>query len=681
MELYTWQNYPPEKLLKDRFHITTGFHPDQRSIIERLVQGQRVLAIQRTGWGKSLCYQMASLYQPYLTIVFSPLMALMRDQWQRCTNVYNIPSAIVSSEFTQEENRQTLERAVAGELKILFIAPERLDNIDWQGYVVHMRISMIVIDEAHCISTWGHDFRPHYRRIVRLLNTLPEKTPVLALTATANKRVENDILQQMHTAQIVRGTMQRPNLMLDVFHVNGESQKLGYLAEILPGLSGTGVIYTATKRNAEMISAFLQRQNMSAIYYHAGIENNERRSIEQQWMQNGYKVVCSTNALGMGIDKPDIRFVIHYDVPGSPIHYYQEIGRAGRDGLQSRCILLYDPEDMRIQEHFIASAKPEGQQYVNVLNFIRRAFNGGREIDILRATGLPQQAVRKILMDLVEQHLIERDERTKAYTAISQSKQVDFSAYDKVAQQKREELSDIQNYTASGHCYAGFLTAYLGDPSGYICGVCGYCRPDNFPQIVASQRIQQAVTQFLEKDFLPRIQKRSSQRNPGHEAGFSLSYHGNNRIGELVRHSKYENGGPFPVELVTRAVEVVRMHYPMQAIDGIVSIPPTKSGSLVENLARRIASGLGIKYLPVVLKVGLRGEQKSFTNSVQKKDNVKDAFAISSPELIRGQTLLLIDDIYDSGYTMLEVARTLMKEHAKAVYPFTITRTLHSDDQ
>src|SRR5881227_499400 len=213
----SWQSQPPEAFLKERFHISTGFHPGQRTIIEQLVQGRRILAIQQTGWGKSLCYQVASLYYPHLTIVFSPLKALMRDQCQRCNEVYAIPSAIVSSEFSEDENKETLEQTVAGNFKLLLIAPERLDNFNWQTYVPKMRISMIVIDEAHCISTWGHDFRPHYRRIVRLLTALPKHTPILALTATANRRVEQDVLQQIgEVARVIRGTMQRPNLYLNI---------------------------------------------------------------------------------------------------------------------------------------------------------------------------------------------------------------------------------------------------------------------------------------------------------------------------------------------------------------------------------------------------------------------------------------------------------------------------------
>jgi len=676
----TWQSNSPEILLKERFHISTGFHPGQRDIMEQLVQGKRLLVIQRTGWGKSLCYQLASLYYPHLTLVFSPLKALMRDQCQRCNNIYAIPAAIVSSEFSAEENRATLAQAVEGHFKILFIAPERLDNADWQSYVPKMRISMIVIDEAHCISTWGHDFRPHYQRIVHLLTALPKNIPVLALTATANQRVEHDVLQQIgEGAQVIRGMMQRPNLYLNVEELHGHREKLAYLAEFLPHLPGTGVIYTATKHDAEMVAAFLQHQGVQAVYYHAGREEAARQDIEQQFMVNQYKVVCSTNALGMGIDKPDIRFVIHYQTPGSPIHYYQEIGRAGRDGKVAWCILFYDPADLTIQEYFIRTAKPEGQCYEFVLSLLR--IMPQERYDLLRATGYAQSVVQNILADLEEQHLVERNLKEHTYTAVPRLGQLDFSAYDAVRDQKQRELQHMQEYAQLRTCYMEYLTTYLGDQPGYQCRACGNCRASNFPLIKYPERMYQAATHFLEEGYLPRIEKRGTEKCPVHEAGWSLSYHGKSRTGKLVRASKYEDAGPFPLSLVLRAIEVIRTRYPIEAIDGIVSVPPTKSGMLVEMFARQVAEKLAREYLPVIAKVRQTQEQKSLSNRLQKKDNVHAAFAVRSPERVVGRTLLLVDDIYDSGYMLREVGLTLMQAGARAVYPFTITRTAHSDDQ
>jgi len=679
---FTWQSYSPEKLLIERFHISTGFYPGQCDIIEQLVEGKRILAIQRTGWGKSLCYQIASLYYPHLTIVFSPLKALMRDQCQRCKDAYAIPSAIVSSDFSEEDNQLTLARARAGELKILFIAPERLDNVDWQTNVIHMRISMIVIDEAHCISTWGHDFRPHYRRIVRLLSALPKSTPVLALTATANQRVEQDILQQIGEAtQVIRGTMQRPNLYLHVEPLKGDQEKLSYIAEILHYYPGTGIVYTATKHSAEMVAAFLLRQGIAADYYHAGREDSIRQDVEMKLMSNQYKVVCATNSLGMGIDKPDLRFVIHYHIPASPIHYYQEIGRAGRDNKVAWCILLFDPADLTIQEYFIRNAMPEGRHYATVLSQIRCSPQGLREIDVLLSTGLSRSLMRSILADLEEQRLIERNPHSRIYFYVDRFGQMDFSAYDAVLQQKQQELSNIQNYVQCKNCYMEYLTTHLGDEPGYSCGKCGACRQSNFPPVKPSRRIQGEAAFFLEEDFMPRIEKRGTELHPIHEAGWSLSYHGKSNTGRLVRASKYEDAGPFALSLVNRAVQLVRTRYPIHTIDGIVSVPPTKSGPLVEAFARQIASQLNIEYLSVVIKERLTEEQKNLKNRAQKSLNVKGAFSIPSPEFVSGRTLLLIDDIYDSGYMLREVGQTLMQAGAKLVYPLTITRTAHSDDQ
>ncbi len=674
------QGTAPEQLLKERFHIKTGFHAGQRDIIEQLRQGKRLLVIQRTGWGKSLCYQMASLYYPHLTIVFSPLKALMRDQCQRCNDVYGIPAGIVSSEFSPEENRSMLERAMKGQLKILFIAPERLDNDDWQRSITQMRISMIVIDEAHCISTWGHDFRPHYQRIMRLLSALPPTVPVLALTATANKRVEADVLAQIGAgAQVIRGTMQRPNLYLNVVELHGDREKLAYLAEFLPRLPGTGIIYTATKHDAEMVAAFLRQEGIEAEYYHAGRSDELRADIQQQFMENRYKVVCATNALGMGIDKPDIRFVIHFQVPGSPIHYYQEIGRAGRDGKVSWCVLLFDPADIHIQEYFIQNAKPEAKCYEFVLSLLRVTPLGQR--DLMRMTGYSQTTIEHVLFDLQEQRIVQRAAKERTYSLVPHIAQVDVGAYDAVREQKLRELQHMQDYARLGTCYMEFLTTYLGDEPGYACRACSNCRSSNFPVIRYSTRIYHLAAQFLEEDYLPHIERRGTKYRPEHEAGWSLSYHGSTRVGKQVRASKYEGAGLFPPGLVARAVEVIRARYPIEVIDGIVSVPPTKSGALVESFARQVAEHLDIAYLPVIDKVRQTSEQKSLSNWLQKKENVQAAFHVSSLEQVAGRVILAIDDIYDSGYMLREVGYTLMQAGAKAVYPFTITRTAHSDDQ
>jgi ATP-dependent DNA helicase RecQ len=439
---------------------------------------------------------------------------------------------------------------------------------------------------------------------------------------------------------------------------------------------GTGIIYTATKHSAEMVAAFLVKQGIHADYYHAGREDDMRQDIEQKLMSNQYKVVCSTNALGMGIDKPDVRFIMHYQIPASPIHYYQEMGRAGRDNRVAWCILLYDPADLTIQEYFIRKARPEGKSYEMILSLLRMHPQGLPESKIMLTTGLAQNVTRTILADLAEQRFVERNLQSRMYTAVSRLGQMDFSDYDEVRQQKLQELSNIQNYVQCDTCLMVFLTTYLGDEPGDCCRQCGRCQKTNFPPVTSTRRIQEDVAYFLEEDFLPCIEKRAE-----YEAGWSLSFHGNSKTGRLVRGSKYEEAGPFALSLVNRAVKLVRTRYPIKTIDGIVSVPPTRSGLLVEMFARQVAAQLGIEYLTLLEKVRPTQEQKLMTNWRQKVDNVKGAFCVSSPELVNGRTLLLIDDIYDSGYMLREVGHTLMQAGASLVYPLTITRTAHSDDQ
>ena len=437
----------------------------------------------------------------------------MRDQSQHCNNA-SIPSAIISSDFDEVSNLQTLQRAINGDFKILFISPERLSNKDWIKNVIHLKINMIVIDEAHCISIWGHDFRPDYRRIGNLLTAMPLKMPVLALTATANKYVEEDILQQVLGAQTIRGQVFRNNLWLTVIRLQGDQEKLAYLATLLPLLDGTGLIYTATRKDAEMVAAFLTTQNFNTVYYHAAIEDALRQNIEQEWMVDAYKVVCATKALGMGVDKADVRFVIHYQMPASPIDYYQEIGRAGRDGQIAKCILLYDPADKAIQEHFIQSSKPKKEKYLLILSSLCLEPLGVH--DIMRRTGIPQTTVSNILADLEENGFIGR-QRDRKYVYNMPLGEEDFYDREIHIQHKGQMLQDMLEYAGMNKCYMNFLAIYLGDQENDQCGVCGYCQKEHFQYIVPTKRMQQQVTQFMEEDFLPGIAKSGKTLliNPG----------------------------------------------------------------------------------------------------------------------------------------------------------------------
>jgi ATP-dependent DNA helicase RecQ len=461
--------------------------------------------------------------------------------------------------------------------------------------------------------------------------------------------------------------------------VHGDVEKLSYLAEVLPTWQGIGIIYSATKKDAESVAAFLESQGLNTAYYHADRDNSTRQEVEQKLMANQYKVVCSTNALGMGIDKPDVRFVVHYHFPASPIHYYQEMGRAGRDGNIARCVLLYDSDDFAIQESFIKNAKPESKHYETILSLFRASLQALTEWDLMRMTGLAQKYIRTIVSDLEDQGFVEHGPKNRGNIARNRIGQIDFAAYDIVREEKLQELSDIQNYAHYTGCYMEYLTRYLGDQPGYCCGVCAHCQPENFPSIQPPKRMHAMVEAFLDEN-LPRIEK-PDIKSPVHETGWAMAYYGTGRIGRLVRASKYEGAGPFGEELVTRAIGVIRLRYPIGDIDGIVGVPPTKSEGLVAQFAQQIAVLLNIAYLPVVEKIRVTRAQKDCTNWLQKQENVKGAFDVQSPELVAGRTLLLIDDIYDSGRTLREVGRVLMLAGARGVHPFTITQTRHSDDQ
>ena len=453
-----------EELLKKQFRLDR-FYDTQWEVIQMILNGEKVLLIEKTGYGKSLCFQFPAILFSGTTVVFSPLIALMRDQVSKLNNL-GIAAACINSNQKEYENVAVIEKAKKGELKILYIAPERQENSEWIEATRKIKLSMIVVDEAHCISVWGHDFRPAFRRIINLVKLLPRDLPVIAATATATPRVEKDIADQIGGGiKVIRGRLLRENFRLFVIKVSSEDQKMMWLGKNLNDLAGSGIIYTGTRVNTEIYSRWLAFLMIPATSYNAGLDVGTRVETEQGLLSNRWKCVISTNALGMGIDKPDIRFIIHTQIPQSPIHYYQEIGRAGRDGLPTDIILFYNPEDKSLPVSFIDGGRPAIKKYQQVIEAIHNEPLS--EKDLMRKTNLRQTPVRVIKADLIEQGIIREANfgKSKKFEYVTGAMALNFKSFEELRKTKTSELEKMLEYVETKDSRMRFLCQFLGDPA------------------------------------------------------------------------------------------------------------------------------------------------------------------------------------------------------------------------
>ncbi|MDY0141528.1 MAG: RecQ family ATP-dependent DNA helicase [Bacteroidales bacterium] len=659
------------------------FYDEQWETIDLLFQGKKVLLIEKTGFGKSLCFQFPATQFQGLTIIFSPLIALMRDQ-VKGLNEKGIDAKYINSEQTPQENSQTIQDAIEGKLKILYIAPERQENQEWITATRKMNLSMIVVDEAHTISVWGHDFRPAFRRIINLVKLLPQNLPVLATTATATKRVQEDIEKQISgDIQTIRGELIRDNFGLYVIKVESEDDKLLWLAENLSIMEGNGIIYTGTRVNTEIYSRWFEFTGIKTTEYNAGLDANSRKEIEKGLMSNKWKAVISTNALGMGIDKPDIRFIVHTQIPASPIHYYQEIGRAGRDGKPTQLILFYNStkdkneieEDSKLPKAFIDGARPSLKNYKKVIDALKTEQLGERQI--IKTTNLKQTQIKVIKADLIEQGIIKVViyGRTKKYEYQFNAPELNTKAFDDLRELKLKELNSMLEYINITSSRMKFLCDYLGDNSHTQ-----YLNCDNTTleklKVNPKDSTKQKLLEHRESYFPELLVESKSSKIIN---GIAASYYGTSSIGAALHRSKYENGGDFPDFLLKLTLKAFRKKYEQQHFDLILYVPPTESGDLVKNFAEKLSQVLNIPISHKLIKTGTTQAQKALKNACLKKDNVSKKFSYSDPKEISGKSVILFDDIFDSGATIKEIANILTKFGVVKIAPLVIAKTVGGD--
>jgi len=666
--------YEQENKLKQTFGLER-FYDDQWETIDRILKGERVLLIEKTGFGKSLCFQYPATVFQGITVIFSPLIALMRDQVKKL-NSLGIAAKCINSEQTPEENTQIIEDAKSGKVKILYIAPERQENSEWIEATREMNLSMVVIDEAHCISVWGHDFRPAFRRIINLVKLLPTGLPVLATTATATKKVETDVASQIGgNISVLRGNLLRENFKLYVVKVTSEDEKLIWLGQNLEKLEGTGILYTGTRVDTEIYSKWFEHLKFSAIGYNAGLDTNSRIAIENGLMSNKWKCVISTNALGMGIDKPDIRFIIHTQIPQSPIHYYQEIGRAGRDGKPSNIILFYNPEDKKLPEAFIEGGRPSILKYEKVINAIRNEQLGEREL--MRKTNLKQTQIRVIKSDLVEQGIIREVTvgRSKLFEYITNAPELNTKVFEELRNTKKADLEQMIQYVETTQSRMKFLCDFLGDSTTYNftnCDNTGLNKMTLHPNDEWMQKLQD-----FREDYFPNLEVEARGSNIVN--GVAASYFGVSNVGAALHRSKYNTKEDFPDFLLKLFLKAYRKKFGQEKFDFIVYVPPTSSGDLVKNFATKLSQVLKFPITHDLVKTRQTKEQKVFENGYLKSDNVSGAFSFNNPGVLAGKSILLVDDIFDSGATIKELGKLFTNFGVIKIAPMVIARTVGGD--
>jgi ATP-dependent DNA helicase RecQ len=672
---------------------------DQWTAIRALVAGRRrALVVQRTGWGKSAVYFVATALLRELgegpTVIVSPLLALMRNQIE-AANRAGVHAVSINSANVEEW--QDVKRAVLdGRVDVLLVSPERLNNPDFRDSVLPeltASAGLLVVDEAHCISDWGHDFRPDYRRLRTLLAELPDGVPVLATTATANDRVVRDVADQLGLGEVetlvLRGALDRESLRLAVVKLPTVPARLAWLAERLGELPGSGIIYTLTVSGAQDVASFLRDRGIEVRSYTGKTDPAERERAEQDLLANRVKALVATSALGMGFDKPDLGFVIHLGAPQSPIAYYQQIGRAGRAVERAEVLLLPGVEDRAIWNYFASLAFPPERVVRQVLTVLT---DGGRPMSVAAIEPLVDLSRSRLEMVLKVLDVDGAVRRVRGgWVATGQPWSYDAERYEHIAAARKAEQRAVLEYQETTGCRMEFLLRQLDDPNAAPCGRCDNCTGRRWSTAIAEGDVAAAGERLGRPgaELDPRRQWPANMASlgvpltgkiaadevaePGRAVGRLTDIGWGNRLRELFSSTV---DGPVTDEVFQACVGVLAAWGWAARPAGVVTIGSTRRPRLVTSLGERIAT---VGRIPLLGRVEVCLTEERRHNSAQRLHQVWQSLHVE-PDLparlsdVDGP-VLLVDDLVDSGWTMTLAAKLLRQAGARAVLPFALALT------
>ena len=674
-------------ILKNLYGENARFRPGQYEAIERTIKEKRLLVVQKTGWGKSLvyfiCTKLLREEGAGVTLVISPLLALMDNQLSAARKMGLNCAALNST--TANERELILMGMEANTYDLVLATPESLMNKKFRQYLPDIRIGLLVIDEAHCISDWGHDFRLEYNKIYRVIEQLQPNVPVLATTATANNHVIEDLQNQMGKPKVSRGHLMRDNLSIQILPLSDKESRYAWILDNIGRLPGTGIIYCLSRKDCTWLSDFLCENGISAEPYFSGDGEQEKQSQEtlKRFLNDEIKVIVSTIKLGMGFDKGNVAFVIHFQCPKNVIAYYQQIGRAGRNISFARTFLMLGGEDYRIHKGFIENAFPSEPEMKRIRQCITDCPGVCTVNKICAAIDISKKKILKVLDFLEDEGLIEKEWHSstsgKPY-AVYKSTAAPFvyrgEHYEEIKQIRYRELEQMQTIAGTSECLSRTVVSCLDDIEDHDCGICSNCDPKGrFPVTVSAVSKRRAID-FLENltipidpwNYWPRNNLVADTKNyyPNLQ-GIALSKY-NEGLGKLVRDGKYSTQ-KFDDQLVRKGARVLKKYIKEHDLCCVTAVPSLNT-NVVPDYAKRLADACGLPYVDLLRKTN-RSHQKDLNNTAHQFVNAYKSFeSISSASMPSG--VILVDDMVDSGLTLAVCGARLGQAGCERVFPLAL---------